>query len=654
MKTCFKNLANLLAAALQLFSIHWFLSTANAAVPVAWTNSPGMSPYPVKPVPHGSTVDFAVTLRGYTSPPIESGADVRLWFQTNGMGSAWWSAPATFDGSTITATFGPAQDCGADRVSLFFGAPSNVFASAVLRLTHAPGFTPASLPIPVPTLDFSCLEVLNAPWATPADVSTALLAATNYTDAALRDYASGNETDPVWSAEKSSYLPKSGGAVTGETSVAGLAITASPGWPEYRILFGPNSLDGTYIYWDDQSGRFATWRTAYGGYRFAMEDDLAAMAQSAINYVNAVTNALENAGASKLRNYLAEGDTALVFDGYARQDAGPPLLRLGLDGWSSWLFPSCASVTNIARTVVSATAADVISHTNSLFVAAVTNCPVVIATATSADFDLGDYGTYGTVAAALAALAAALATLKRGKADKGELRYAKKTLRNADMVVSLSASLYPILATNGLISLTLYADDVSLRVVRDGETGEVTGAAVHTVVDGEDTLLLTFDEQGEHLASGWSVTFAQSPVLNDFTFAYLLSDRTVILLDSLDNGEHEIDVGNGDKIVYVRPPAAVDGRIRDFILDVRATNTNMSAAHSLNLELDGVGVDYLISVPNGEDFDDISEIEVAKAVSASVPSVIWVRLYFTETAFATDALPVFAIRREDVTAPAGQ
>ena len=153
MKPHYKHLATALAATLQLAAI--------AAVPVAWTNSPGMPPYPIKPVPHGSTVDLAVTLKGYTTPPIADGADVRLWYQTNGMGSAWWSAPATFDGSTITASFGPAQDCGADRVSLFFGAPSNVFASAVLRLTHAPGFDPARLPLPVQYIDFATVELRN-------------------------------------------------------------------------------------------------------------------------------------------------------------------------------------------------------------------------------------------------------------------------------------------------------------------------------------------------------------------------------------------------------------------------------------------------------------------------------------------------------------
>lgn len=179
-----KPLATALAATLHLAAL--------AAVPVAWTNSPGMPPYPIKPVPHGSTVDLAVTLKGYTSPPIADGADLRLWYQTNGMGSAWWSAPATFDGSTITASFGPAQDSGADRVSLFFGAPSNVFAAAVLRLTHAPGFTPSSLPLPVPAIDFATVELRNISaltngWSFGSTID--LTDSTNYTDSALGAFA---------------------------------------------------------------------------------------------------------------------------------------------------------------------------------------------------------------------------------------------------------------------------------------------------------------------------------------------------------------------------------------------------------------------------------------------------------------------------------
>lgn len=54
-----------------------------------------------------------------------------------------------------------------------------------------------------------------------------------------------------------------------------------------------------------------------------------------------------------------------------------------------------------------------ISTNNAAFVAAVTNCPVVISAEDA--IDLGDYGTFGTVGAALAALAAGLAALKRAK-----------------------------------------------------------------------------------------------------------------------------------------------------------------------------------------------------------------------------------------------
>ena len=145
-------------------SIAIALATAfasSAAVPISWTATPASPPYAPPPVPHGSAVEFAVTLKGFTTPPIAPGADVRLWYQTNGMGSAWFSAPASLSSNVVTASWGPEQDCGADRYALFFGAPSNVFASAVLRLTHAPGFAPARLPLPVQYLDFSTVELRN-------------------------------------------------------------------------------------------------------------------------------------------------------------------------------------------------------------------------------------------------------------------------------------------------------------------------------------------------------------------------------------------------------------------------------------------------------------------------------------------------------------
>ena len=247
MKHLFKPLATALAAALQLAAI--------AAVPVAWTNSPGMPPYPIKPVPHGSTVDLAVTLKGYTTPPIADGADVRLWYQTNGMGKAWWSAPATFDGSTITASFGPAQDCGADRVSLFFGAPSNVFASAVLRLTHSPGFDPARLPLPVQYIDFAAVELRNLSaltngWSFGSTPSNYEVVSNKAMNAAAAYKGEAELISCSWSNGSSKLLPSGtdGNAwrVSSGTRVQELAYNGMWLYRSYIVRLGSDPPDWQY------------------------------------------------------------------------------------------------------------------------------------------------------------------------------------------------------------------------------------------------------------------------------------------------------------------------------------------------------------------------------------------------------------------------
>ncbi len=161
------------------------------AVPIAWTATPSSPPYVPPPIPHGSAIEFTVTLSGFSDPAIADGADVRLWYQTNGMDSAWFSTPATLASNTVTATFGPEQDTGADRVSLFFGAPSNVFAAAILRLTHAPGFAPVDLPLPTRVLDFADVELRNISaltngWSFASDID--LTPASNYVDQVSAKY----------------------------------------------------------------------------------------------------------------------------------------------------------------------------------------------------------------------------------------------------------------------------------------------------------------------------------------------------------------------------------------------------------------------------------------------------------------------------------
>lgn len=194
MKHPFKPLATALAATLQL--------AATAAVPLAWDVRPG------QPAPasfdryHGETLEFRCTFRGFGELPFAAGADIRLWYQTNGMGLAWWSAPATIQSNVLSAVWSPALDPGADRVSLFFGAPSNAYAAAVLRLRHSPGFAPGAMPDPESFREsdpeftawlssFQESDPVFSDWLstyTPPD--TSLEPSTNYTDRVLGAFAS--------------------------------------------------------------------------------------------------------------------------------------------------------------------------------------------------------------------------------------------------------------------------------------------------------------------------------------------------------------------------------------------------------------------------------------------------------------------------------
>lgn len=137
-----------LATALVLLSTFSILNSAFAAVPLPWQVTP-RNPAPVAfDRHHGETLEFRCTFTGFGELPFAQGADVRLWYQTNGMGAAWWSVPASVSSNVLSAVFPPQADPGADRLALFFGAPSNAYASAVLRLRPSPGFTPNVLPPP--------------------------------------------------------------------------------------------------------------------------------------------------------------------------------------------------------------------------------------------------------------------------------------------------------------------------------------------------------------------------------------------------------------------------------------------------------------------------------------------------------------------------
>ena len=120
----------------------------SAAEPLSWERKPNR-PAPAQfDVFHGESLDFSCTFTGFGALPFAGASDVRLWYQTNGMGAAWWSIPATVSSNVLAATFTPDRDPGAERLSVFFGAPSNAYASASVRFRHSPGFTPNALPPP--------------------------------------------------------------------------------------------------------------------------------------------------------------------------------------------------------------------------------------------------------------------------------------------------------------------------------------------------------------------------------------------------------------------------------------------------------------------------------------------------------------------------
>ena len=107
----------------------------------------------------GETITFEPTFRvnGKTVDLDIEG----VYIQTNGMADSWWK----LDGNTFT----PTNDVGAAAYRFFIQAAAleggkNYRANGTLRMLPSPGFEPNTLDLPIHTLDFSQVEVKNAPW----------------------------------------------------------------------------------------------------------------------------------------------------------------------------------------------------------------------------------------------------------------------------------------------------------------------------------------------------------------------------------------------------------------------------------------------------------------------------------------------------------
>ena len=152
---------------------------------------------------HGETVRFNLRLGG----AMTNLSPVAIYYQTNGMGKAEWFGPVP---GTV---FHPTNDCGAAAYRFFIlcNDPDgkDYTANGSLRLLDSPGFEPSAVQLPVRSLDFAKIEVLNPPWgegpgnyaAVSNAAMTAAQTATNLVAAATNGIPTRADLDKGWWSE---------------------------------------------------------------------------------------------------------------------------------------------------------------------------------------------------------------------------------------------------------------------------------------------------------------------------------------------------------------------------------------------------------------------------------------------------------------------
>ena len=134
------------------------LPSSLTAMPLQWDCNFPEAAAKTFSVYQGETITFKPTFRinGKTVDLDIEG----IYYQTNGMAESWWK----LDNNTFT----PTNDVGAASYRFFIQAAGeggkNYRANGTLRMLPSPGFEPNTLALPIHTLDFSQVEVKNAPW----------------------------------------------------------------------------------------------------------------------------------------------------------------------------------------------------------------------------------------------------------------------------------------------------------------------------------------------------------------------------------------------------------------------------------------------------------------------------------------------------------
>lgn len=140
---------------------------AVAGVPVKFTVETSRADVQEINCYHGETLDFDVAFKNYGKDLyFPTNAEAQIFWQTNGMSAFYWRTNnVNVVSNHMMATFLPEMDPGAGTVFGFIGIPGDIYrASFVLRMKMSPGVKPKEMEWPYRTLDFSQVEVRNAPY----------------------------------------------------------------------------------------------------------------------------------------------------------------------------------------------------------------------------------------------------------------------------------------------------------------------------------------------------------------------------------------------------------------------------------------------------------------------------------------------------------
>lgn len=273
----------------------------------------------------GETLDIRARLLDGAHPlPVPAGAEAAMLWQTNGMGSAWWTAPASVTTSgVVSAVWSPTNDVGAAAYRLFLGVAdggANYRANMLLRMIDAPGASPNELAPPIQSIDFSLVEVANAPWLTvEADPAWSAWADANTNRLGYVSHVEEAET-----ARFADYAEQAGSA--DEAQTAGTATYAD------SSAFATNAADAQHAWNAETASTLLVGLAARDGEFFTGRDG--AVAQAATNYTDSATDKLR-------QSQLSRAEAEAGFTEWTFQNTPPGMTNCSLLWYAAsqdWVF----------------------------------------------------------------------------------------------------------------------------------------------------------------------------------------------------------------------------------------------------------------------------------------------------------------------------